>query len=256
MPNYYFIGTFIPELQIGMQPEITVEAYAFLLKENLTALDYEEVKKLTHFFDLENIRSFWNGQSINNFGNFNEVTLEEALLNGMGLSDNVYNYMDRHESKEERIRNFAEIYADFFNENSSEFLKEIFKQEKAIQLVLVALRAKKKGRSILHELQYENPEDDLVAQILAQKDAKSFDPPNEFLELKTLYEKYSNSPLELHQALVTYRYRKLEEMIGLQVFTLDRLLVYYFQLVLAYQWMGLDKEKGKRLINTIVQGIS
>lgn len=256
MAKYYFVGTYIPELQIGIMPDISVEEYSTLLKENLTGSDYEEVKKLKYLFDLENIRSLWSGKPVNGYGNFNENTLEESLLNGIDLPNYVYEYSDRYESKEERLRNFAKLYADFFQSSGSGFLKTLFKQERAIHLILVALRAKKFNRSIVQEMQYENPEDDLVAQILAQKDAKTFDPPEEYGELKGIYEKYWDKPLELHQALVSYRFKKLEDLTGLEVFTLDRLLAYYFQLVLAHQWMGLDRANGKEMITTIVQGIS
>lgn len=244
MTEYYFIGTFIPKLQLGMPPEITVEAYSTLLKENLTLNDYEEFKRLKLYFDIENIRLYWRGRPINHFGNFNEISLEEALLNEHGLPDYVYDYMNRYDSKEERLRNFAKLYAAFFNENRTGFLKKLFRQERILQLTLVALRAKKMGRSILHELQFENFDDECVASIVTQKDATNFEPLEEFLEVKTIYEKYQESPLELHQALADYRFRKIEEITGLQVFTLDRLLAYYFQLVLVHQLSHLKESKG------------
>lgn len=256
MTEYYFVGTFIPKLQIGTPPEITIESYSSLLKENLNPSDYEKFIQLKRFFDIENIRLYWQGLTINHYGNFDKNTLEEALLNENGLPDYIYDYMNKYESKEERLRNFAKVYAAFFNESRTGFLKEFFSQERSLHLSLVAMRAKKWGRSILHELQFENPDDDFVAQIMAQKDATHFEPPEEFLEVKTIFEKYSENPFELHQALVNFKFQKIEEMIGLQVFTLDRLLAYYFQLVLVHQWFLMSKEKGIKMINTIVQGIS
>lgn len=253
MTNYYFIGTFIPKLQIGILPEISIESYSRLLKENLNSSDFKTFLQLKLFFDIENIHLFLNNNKINCFGNFNEITLEEALLNEDSLPTYIYDYMHQYESQEERLKNFSKIYSAFFNEPKTGFLKELFKQERSIHLVLVALRAKKMNRSIFHELQFEDSEDDLVATIIAQKDAPNFEPPLEFSEIKTIYEKNYEKPFELHQALVSYRFQKIEEMVGLQVFTLDRLLAYYYQLILAHQWALLDKEKGLQMINTIVK---
>ena len=46
--------------------------------------------------------------------------------------------------------------------------------EREIRLILVALRAKKFGRDLLLELQYEDSDTDFIAQMLAQKDAAQY----------------------------------------------------------------------------------
>lgn len=253
---YYFPATFIPELKISMPPEISVEAYQRLLKENLSSFDLKALAVMRSYFDLENIRYFWMGYPMTPYGNWDENALEEALLIGKGLPDYVYKFMDTYDNREERINHFGQLFASFFSEEirkSTGFLKTFLIEERAIRLILVALRSKKWGKSLLNELQYENPDDHLVAWIIAQKDAKSFDPPEEYKELKTIYELYADQPLELSQALLNYRFKKIEELLGLQIFTIDRLLAYYFQLVLIDRWFRLDQEKGKEIIKNIVR---
>ena len=257
MTQYYFLGTYLPTIRIGVLPEITIDAYSSLLEENLSTDDKSKWDVLRSYFDLTDLLFFLMGRPLTGYGHFNENTLEEAILVG-NLPEYVNRYLGTYESTQDRIQNFSKLYTEFYEEEipkTDGFLKDFFQEERAVRLILVGLRSKKWGRPLLAELQFEDPNDDLVAFMLAQKDAKTFEPPLEYTELKVLYEDFSNAPLKLHQALLTYRFQKPDEMIGLQTFTLDRLLAYYVQLVLADQWMKLDKESGKKIINTIVQGI-
>ncbi len=96
------------------------------------------------------------------------------------------------------------------------FAKSYLQEERHIQLVLVALRAKKWGRSLVSELQDEELKEDP--------------------ELESIYENFWDEPLALHQALLKHRFKKASDLIGLQTFTLDRLLCYYAQAVLADQF--------------------
>lgn len=243
MSEYYFVGTYIPELKIGVNTEISLEAYASLLEENLSPDDMLKWTALRRYFDLMDLLFFWMGRPLTGYGNFNENTLEEAILTGKDLPECIDHYLDTYESLEDRIQNFSKLYASYYEQEipkAEGFLKSFLMEDQAIRLILVGLRSKKWGRPLLAELQFENPNDDLVAFMLAQKDAKTFEPPVEFAELKTLYESFSEEPLKLQLAILSYRFQKVGEMIGLQTFTLDRLLSYYVQLVLADQWKNIN----------------
>lgn len=97
-------------------------------------------------------------------------------------------------------------------EGDSEFLKRYLEDERNIKLILVSLRAKKWG--------IKDPDD------------QNLEPSGEYEELKAIYESLSESPLELSEKLLEYRFKRIEALLGLQVFTIDRLMAYYFQLVL------------------------
>jgi len=259
MARYFYLVTALPELQIGLSPDLSLQEITFLLETNLSRSDLAQAYRVKNFFDIENIRSFWSGFPINREGNFDEVSLEEALVGRTGLPSYVYDYMDRYENKEDRLKHFSSLLSTYFREEiarSNGFLRRMLKIEREQRLVLAALRAKKLGRDPLYEFQYEDPEDPLVAQILAQKDAKVYEPPEEYHELRSLYELHQENPLELQKALVEYRFRKIDELVGLEVFTLDRVLAYIFQWILAEKWVLLDRKKGQQIINTIVQGIA
>lgn len=256
MSHYYFLATLLPELKIGTPPEIGFDEFMTLLKENLTKSDMKQVITLRRVFDIMSVREYWKGDPVDPYGNYNENDLEEAFITRHGLPWYVYEFTDRYESKEDRLSHFPDLMITFFREEikkSSGFLKKNLILERDIRLVLAAFRAKKLGRDIYTELQYENPEDPLVAQILAQKDAPAYEPPEKYEDLKTIFELYGDEPLALHKALLEYRFKKIEEMFGSNIFSLDRILGYMIELILAERWESMDKKKGLQIVDSILK---
>lgn len=259
MARYFYLVTALPVLQIGSPPDLSLQEITFLIETNLSRADLAQVYRVKSLFDLENIRSFWRGFPLNREGNFDAASLEEALVGRAGFPAYVYDYMDRYENKEDRLKHFASLLSAYFREEiarSNGFMRRMLKTEREQRLVLAALRAKILGRDPLYEFQYEDPEDPLVAQILAQKDAKAYDPPEAYQELRSLHDQHRENPLELQMAIAEYRFRKIDELVGLEVFTLDRVLAYIFQWILAEQWVRLDRNNGRQIINTFIQSIA
>jgi len=116
-----------------------------------------------------------------------------------------------------------------------------------------ALRAKRLHRDIMAELQYEDPHDDLVSQIIAQKDSQTYEPPARYEKIKGLYESYAENPTELYQALAEFRFSVVEEMLGVDTFSIERVIGYLIQLIIAEKWLSLDKQKGKEILESIVR---
>lgn len=254
--NYYFLAASLPELAIGYPADITFGELDFKLKTFLSPEDYHKTVVLRRYLDLENIRAFWAKEPLDPRGNYDVNELEDALLTHFGLPEYVYAYLDQYEHKEERLRHFSALMGAYFNHEIAQadgFLKEFLIFEREMRLVFTGFRAKKQGRDLAKELQYEDPNDDIIAQILAQKDAKTYEPPTSFGELKFLFEEYGSLPLELHKALYEYRFQKFEEMYGVDIFSIDRILVYLAQLIMVEKWMELDKKQGLEVIETIVK---
>ncbi|MCE5318293.1 MAG: DUF2764 domain-containing protein, partial [Parachlamydia sp.] len=88
---------------------------------------------------------------------------------------------------------------------------------------------------------------------LAQKDAKNFEPPVEFEDLKPILDKYYNSPLDLQKALAEYRFNKIEERLTYDPFSIDRVLGYIVQYMLVDKWLHYDQQKGMEIIKQIEQ---
>ncbi len=254
--DYYFLASILPELQIGYPPDISFQSFDFLMKTNLTPEDYRQAMVMRRYYDLQNIRALWKEEDLDPRGNYDLNELEDALVTRMGLQDYVFSFLDKYESDDMRLKQFPELIAFYYQreiENAEGFLKEYLVFEREWRLVLTGFRAKKQQRDILLELQHEDPQDDIVAQILAQKDAKSYEPPTRYGDLKVIFDEYSSRPFELHQALCDYRFQKIEEMYGIELFSIDRILVYLAQLIIVEKWLELDKKKGLEVIETIVK---
>lgn len=257
MGQYYFAGTAIPGYNLESPTEYEFEVVKDLMRTNLSKKDYEKTVVVRRYFDIENIRCLWKKEEFDPYGNLDPNALEEALLAYTGLPEYVYDFLEKYDTIEERLKHFPELVAAYFREEiekASGFLKEYLEFERAFRLVMVGLRAKELGRDVTAELQFEDPNDDLVAQIIAQKDSPTYVPPGGFEDLKPLLEEMSETPLELHKALLKYKFRKYEEMVGLAVFSIDRMLAYLVEHILTAKWFALNKKKGHEMIETIVQG--
>lgn len=256
MANYYFLGTLLPELHIGEPPEIGFAELDQLLKDNLSDSDYAKTRTIRNLYDISNLRAYWKGDALDPNGNFNASELEEALVTRSLLPQFIFDFMDKYESNEERLKHYPELLAIFFRnaiKNASGFFKYYLTLERELRLILVAFRAKKLGRDVYTELQYEDPEEDFIAQILAQKDSTSYEPPEKYEEIKTLFEQYYDNPIELQKALLEYRFQKIEEKLGLELFSMDRVLAYMIELIMVERWQKMDKQKGLEIVDSMLK---
>lgn len=255
--KYYFASSSLPELILGTPPELSFEQLDHLLQLNLYPFDYAQVAAIRRYFDFQNMKAFWREESLSIYGNYDENTLEEAILTKTGFPGYVIDFLEKYESVDSRLRHYPELIASYFREErssiatTSAFLSRYLTLEREMRLVLVALRAKAEGRDLMIELQHEDPEDPFVAQLIAQKDAKTLQPPDGYEDLVALFESKRASPLELHQALVDYRFGKVSALYESDPFSIDRVLGYMVQLILVEQWMALNKAKGMAVLESI-----
>jgi Protein of unknown function (DUF2764) len=259
MSHYYFLGTLLPELSIDRPPEITFREFEQLLKENLSSADFAKSAAIRNYYDILNLSAYWKREPFNPLGNLDEGAVEEAIVTRSGLPCYVFEFLDKYETDEKLLHHFSELLARFFqNEEIEEngFLKFYFTLERELRLVLLAFRAKKLGKDLFKELQYENPDEEIIAQMLAQKDASQYEPPEKYLDLKNIFLKYQQDPLKLQKALIEYRIEKIEERLGLDLFSIDRILGYMIELILLEKWYSLDKQKGKEMIDSMFKETS
>lgn len=258
MSNYYFLGTLLPELHIGEPPEIGFREYEQLLKENLSASDFAKTHILRNLYDIINLRFYWKGEPLDPLGNYVESDLEEAFATKSMLPSYVFEFMDKYEHKDKLVHHFPALLSTFFIkeiEQASGFFKAYLILERELRLISLAFRAKKLGRDVLIDLQYEDPEEPLIAQILAQKDAAIYEPPEKYEQLKYIFNKYQNQPLELQKALFEFRFDKIEEMLKLDFFSTDRILAYLVELILVEKWQQMDQQQGLKIIDNMLESI-
>ncbi len=245
MANYYFLISAFPPLTLGKAPELTFKELKELLVLNLTQDDMQRVTSLLRPIDLYNIRALWLGQPLDERGNLRAKHLEEELLVRDSLPAYLIDYLDRYESTQDRLRYFASLYVSLYRDEGPKlkgFLRKYYLFEREVGLVLTALRAKASGRDIVRELQFEDPYDPLVADILAQKESSDYTPPREYEDLKTVFVDNSSEPRRLHLAILEYKFEKIEEMEENQDFSVDRILSYLARFIWAEGYADLGKE--------------
>jgi len=253
--RYYFLLSYLPEIQIGKEPDIHFDDLKYLLNMNLTENDLNKVKSLLTLIDLKNVRSVLKEEELDPRGNLTEKEIDEGLLVQTNLPELVFDYMSAHEGSEDRIRYFSEVFVKFFAESiekSEGFLQRYFQFEREIRLTVLALRAKQFKKDLSHELQFEDPTDPFVAHILSQKDMESFDPPMEYQEVKALFQDHLDDPKDLARKFLEYRYKKIEEMEMDKIFGIDQVLGYVARLLLVEYWHQLDEEEGKNTISKVI----
>lgn len=256
MANYYFLGALLPELHLNEEPEIGFGELDQLFKDNLSPKDYDKTKIIRNLFDIFNLRAYWKGESIDRKGNITAGDLEEALATRSQLPPFVFDFMDRYESKEQRLEHYQELLSIFFRnaiKNATGFFKFYLSLERELRLVFAAFRTKKLGKDIYKELQYEDPEEDFIAQILAQKDSPDYEPPEKYEDVKALFEQYYDNPIELERALLEYRFNKIEEVVGIERFSIDRILAYMIELIMVERWQSMDRQKGLEIIENMLK---
>ncbi len=259
MFGYTFLATLLPPLRIGDVPDMPFKELEFFLQQNLSLADMEKIKVIRRYFDLENLRAFWLGTPLDPHGNFDENELEEAMLTGTGFPRYVYKYLEKHESTEDRVRFFSELERDYFvkeAEHAKGLLRQYLVMMRELRLVFTGFRAKRLKRDLATELQFEDPDEELVGQIMAFRDADHFEPPPEYSDLKKVFEQYRDDPLGLHQALCEYRFNRLEEMVGDRTMSIDYILAYVLQLIVVEKWLELDQQKGQTIVDRIIKEAS
>lgn len=78
-------------------------------------------------------------------------------------------------------------------------------------------------------------------------------PPKEYEDLKTLFMENSSSPQKLNEAILRYKFEKIEEMEENQDFTIDRILNYIARLLIVESLNQLDQEKGITAVEQLSQ---
>lgn len=262
--EYYFIASLLPPLEIGHVPTLGSVELKDLLSINLAEEDLNYVKSFLRLIDFENMRALWAGEPFDPRGNVGEEEMQEAIANrawpdGEEFPEYLQDFLIKFHSKEDRLKHYSFLIGQFFNyevENAPEgFVRDFFAFQREMRLVMVGFRAKKSGKNVAEELQYEDSTDPIVAQILAQRDSKSYEPPFEYKELKPIFDEFGDSPIELHKQLIAYQFNHIVELWGGDLFTINRILNYMARLFLVEHWLELDIRKGMQVIDTIERQI-
>lgn len=244
MNQYYFLICALPILKLDERVELSYEELQNLLQLNLTLIDQKKIDFFLIYFDVRNLKALWQNNSIESRGNLDENALKEGLLVPDLFLEFISDYLLKYEETEERLHNFSELLTKYFQiaKEQSSLISKYFTMERELRLVLAAFRAKQYDRDIVHQLQFEDPHDSLVAYILAQKDMPHFEPPREYVSIKEIYDAHKNAPLLLEKKLLQFRLQYLNEAMEHSPFSLDQVLGYFISWVLIEHWQKINTE--------------
>jgi hypothetical protein len=257
MFNYYYVVSSFPPICLGQKSEITYEEARQSIAINATAADWKKVELFQRLSDIRNIRAFWLRQPLDSRGNFTEKQIEELLLVGGNIPPFAAAFLDRYETIEDRLRYFPALVADMYRETMPElngFLQKYYQMERKIRLCLTALRAKAAHRNLVRELQFEDPSDPFVAQLLAQKDEKEVVLPENDQDLKNAFWENQSEPKKLHRAILQIRFERIQEMGDERPFTIDEVIGFLARLSIVEAWSQMDEEKGRAALQDICRG--
>lgn len=229
-----------------------------LFRINLSGEDFSKVEVIQLYIDLYNLRALWLNQQFDPRGSFSLEELQNSIATKTGFKDYILDFLQFYDDPKELAAAFPALIAKFFQEESATatgFLKEYLSFERNWRLITAGFRAKQLGKDLMQELQFEDSFDPIIAQLLVQKDAKSYEPPEGYEGLKILFEKYGGSPLDLLKALSQYRIDRIEEIKGDDVFGIGAMLAYLVELLIVERWQEALKEQGLKIIDTIVKGV-
>ena len=253
MADYFFLAPSLPPIELGKKPELSFEELKERLRINLSKEDWEKARTFLLYIDISNIRSLLMEEPIDPRGYLTEKELDEALAIHNILPQYVFDYLDRYDHVVDKIRHFSAVLAKFFEEEiprQTGFLQKYLMFEREWRLVLMAMRAKKLGRDFLTEFQFEDFSDPLVAQILAYKDADHYEPPPEYHDLKEKLDACGDDAWEKYKTFARWRFQRIEEMVARPLFSIDWILAYMAQLMIAEQWVELDESRGRMILET------
>ncbi|MBF8262407.1 MAG: hypothetical protein HW387_72 [Parachlamydiales bacterium] len=254
MGQYYYVISAFPPIGLGAKPEMTYEMARQMLKLNLTEPDWHQIVLFQRATDIRNIRALWLQAPIDPRGNFQEKELEDALLVQECLPTFVVQFLDRYDNQEERLRYFPSLMASLYHETLPElkgFLLSYYRLEREIRLSLTALRAKVQGVDLARELQFEDPEDPFIAELLARKDDNESVIPEEYEDLKRAFLENRTEPRKLYRSILQLRLSRIDDLEVGQTFSMDQVLGHLARLFLVESWERLDDEKGRLVLEKI-----
>ena len=137
--------------------------------------------------------------------------------------DFVNEWLEKYETKELRKSFFHELLENFYEFvelEGSPFIKAFFREEREISEQFLYLRRGEKSHST----------------------------PDSFIKL------YEKGPMFIEKGLIQYKFNKIDEWIGLKVFTSDAILAYAAKYYLNEETLKWDHEKGEMLLNIMEKG--
>jgi len=252
MRQYYFLASALAPLEMGKPPEFSFASVMFACELNLSSEDWEQVSALRRYYDVENVRALLQGTELDSHAMMDRKELEEAMRVSEELPSYFRTFFQKYPSDRERLDHYGELVAAYFQqegEKSEGFLHHYLALQRQARLFFTALRASRLGRDLSKELQWEDPNDEFVAQLLSRQELSRIEVPAGLEPLKRIWDEYEQRPLAFYLEVYRYTFEAVEKLLAVDLFSVERILGYIVQLIAVEKWLELDKQKGLRYID-------
>lgn len=258
MLDKFFLFGVLPPLEFGFKPEITSKELSPLLELNLGKGVLKKVKVLKMWIDLFNIYLLTIGGKFDSRGNYSKSLLKELISSLDELPDYLIDFLQKYETEEERYTHFREVVASYFVEEEKRergALRKFLSFEHELRIVSGAFHAKREGRSIAQELQYEDMGDPIVAFCLAQEGGRGkFQFPYEYTDLEKKIVDSEGNPSKIREAFARYRFEFYAQFMEHYPFSSKMLLAYIMQLWILEEYYNVSSEEGLQILNQLIEG--
>lgn len=253
-----FVFGSLPPLEFGSKPDITSWQLRELFEDNLSQSALKQIHILQFWIDLANIQAvLYKTDAFDTRSVFSKELLSSFMKESEGLPAYVYDFFSEFTTDEERRRNFASLIAAYFREERKKakgFVRKFLDFEHAVRVLITGFRAKRLGRDVVRELQFEDPIDPYVETVLMQKNSSgSFVFPLEFAELETKLEDAGRDPTLQYEALMQFRFDYYSEHIHSHPLEISSLAANMMRLWILEDYFALKVDEGEVILTRAVE---
>jgi len=256
MSRFFIYGT-LPSLEFKVKPEISSRALSELFELNLGKITMRKVEVMRRWIDIINIYEILNEGNFDKRGNYSKSTIKALLANEEELPRYVFDFFHEYEEVEDRRDHFSKVIAHYFCEEKKGargLLKEFLVFEHALRILIAGFRARKGGRDLARELQYEDVDDPIVAAVLMQKDrGGKFQFPIDYEDLEKVLEDVGSDPSKQYEGIARYRFEFYMKYFTNSFFSLEGIIAYMLALWILEDFFVLKRDEGERELRNIVE---
>ena len=260
---HYFIAGLTDIFLDDTEIHFPMHDFKFILKEHLHPEDFKLTELLFLPYDNEKLLKYLNEDYENHYElskfSFNDYEVEFSDDKQGILPSYMYKFVElyRDEERSENISKsweniLTEMYYEYVLKTKNKFLQQWFEYNQNLNNILIGHNCRK------YNLEAENQliGDNFVTNAILKSNAKDFgldvDLPY-VSEIITLAE--NDNLLAREKGLDQLKWDKVEEITLFDYFTIEVVLAYTIKLDMAYRWLELDEETGRKMFSKIIDDL-
>jgi hypothetical protein len=223
MSAVVFLEIFLPQLSFESPPEMALDEVLDFLALNLSPSHMLQIKRLSDYYDVENLRSYLLGQPMTARGNVPRHRLEEYTLLGDCSIPGTESFFEAYPDLDTQRKHAHELMPSFLKKRSKEsssFVQKNYLFEYRLRHIFAYLRAVSLGKT------YTLNEGELSFFL---DDVDSW--PEEFLKLPTLWKGVHRGPLEFEHSIAKWKFEYYDSLgVHNTPFSFKTILIYFLKL--------------------------